>query len=63
MGQVATLRLFQLESIFECPALDVRQLVRNKRRKEYDSHTIYALRKKKLALWYLSIVLLSTLGY
>ena len=40
LGQVATLRLFQLESILECPALDVRQLVRNKRRKEYDSHTI-----------------------
>ena len=40
LGQVATLRSFQLESILECPALDVRQLVRNKRRKEYDSHTI-----------------------
>ena len=39
LGQVATLRSFQLESILECPALDVRQLVRNKRRKEYDSHT------------------------
>ena len=38
LGQVATLRSFQLESILECPALDVRQLVRNKRRKEYDSH-------------------------
>ena len=37
LGQVATLRSFQLESILECPALDVRQLVRNKRRKEYDS--------------------------
>ena len=32
LGQVATLRSFQLESILECPALDVRQLVRNKRR-------------------------------
>ena len=40
LGQVATLRSFQLESILDCPALDVRQLVRNKRRKEYDSHTI-----------------------
>ena len=40
LGQVATLRSFQLESILECPALDVRQLLRNKRRKEYDSHTI-----------------------
>ena len=40
LGQVATLRSFQLESILECPGLDVRQLVRNKRRKEYDSHTI-----------------------
>ena len=40
LGQVATLRSFQLESILECPALDVRQLVRKKRRKEYDSHTI-----------------------
>ena len=40
LGQVATLRSFQLESILECPALDVRQLVRNKRSKEYDSHTI-----------------------
>ena len=40
LGQVATLRSFRLESILECPALDVRQLVRNKRRKEYDSHTI-----------------------
>ena len=40
LGQVATLRSFQLESILECPALDVRQLVRNNRRKEYDSHTI-----------------------
>ena len=40
LGQVATLRSFQLESILECPTLDVRQLVRNKRRKEYDSHTI-----------------------
>ena len=40
LGQVATLRSFQLESILECPALDVRQLVRNKRRKEYGSHTI-----------------------
>ena len=39
LGQVATLRSFQLESILECPALDVRQLVRNKRHKEYDSHT------------------------
>ena len=38
LGQVATLRSFQLESILECPALDVRQLLRNKRRKEYDSH-------------------------
>ena len=38
LGQVATPRSFQLESILECPALDVRQLVRNKRRKEYDSH-------------------------
>ena len=36
LGQVATLRSFQLESILECPALDVRQLVRNKRRKEYE---------------------------
>ena len=36
LGQVATPRSFQLESILECPALDVRQLVRNKRRKEYD---------------------------
>ena len=34
LGQVATPRSFQLESILECPALDVRQLVRNKRRKE-----------------------------
>ena len=40
LGQVTTLRSFQLESILDCPALDVRQLVRNKRRKEYDSHTI-----------------------
>ena len=40
LGQVATLRSFQLESILECPALDVRQLVRNKRCKEHDSHTI-----------------------
>ena len=40
LGQVATLRSFQLESILECPALDVRQLVRNKKRKEYNSHTI-----------------------
>ena len=30
LGQVATLRSFQLESILECPALDVRQLVRKK---------------------------------
>ena len=36
LEQVATPRSFQLESILECPALDVRQLVRNKRRKEYD---------------------------
>ena len=40
LGQVATLRSFQLESILECPALDVRQLVRNKRGNEYDSHTL-----------------------
>ena len=40
LGQVTTLRSFQLETILECPALDVRQLVRNKRRKEYDSDTI-----------------------
>ena len=40
LGEVATLRSFQLELILECPALDVRQLVKNKRRKEYDSHTI-----------------------
>ena len=33
LGQVGTLRSFQLESILECPALDVRQLVRNKKRK------------------------------
>ena len=36
LGQVANPRSFQLESILECPALDVRQLVRNKRRNEYD---------------------------
>ena len=36
LEQVATPRSFQLESILECPALDVRQIVRNKRRKEYD---------------------------
>ena len=40
LGQVATLRSFQLESILECPVLDVRQLVRNMRRKVYDSPTI-----------------------
>ena len=34
LGQVATLRSFQLESILECPALDVRQPVRNKKRKD-----------------------------
>ena len=32
LGQVATLRSFQLESILECLALDVRQLVRNKKK-------------------------------
>ena len=36
LEQVATPRSFQLESILDCPVLDVRQLVRNKRRKEYD---------------------------
>ena len=34
LGQVATPRSFQLEPILDCPVLDVRQLVRNKRRKE-----------------------------
>ena len=48
LGQVATLRSFQLESILECPALDVRQLVRNKKRKEYNSHTNRRSKKKKL---------------
>ena len=36
LEQVATPRSFQLEPILDCPVLDVRQLVRNKRRKEYD---------------------------
>ena len=36
LEQVATPRSFQLELILDCPVLDVRQLVRNKRRKEYD---------------------------
>ena len=36
LEQVATQRSFQSEPILDCPVLDVRQLVRNKRRKEYD---------------------------
>ena len=54
LGQVATLRSFQLESILECPAQDVRQLVRNKKQKEYNSHTNLRSKKKNWAILILS---------